>query len=251
MNKKFRLVLVFISLSLFSCQDGDSDSLLIAAAANMQFAMEELLQAFSEQTGFDCELIISSSGKLTAQIREGAPYHLFVSADMKYPETLYESGFTLSRPKVYGYGKLVVWTVKEELPASLEAVKIARHIAIANPLTAPYGAAALEALTKSGWYESIQDKLVYGESIAQTNQFILSKSADIGLTAKSVVLSDKMKRVGKWLPIDEELYQPIAQGVVILKGNEDKRAQAISFQNFLFSKEAQTILQNFGYGTVN
>ncbi len=122
-----------------------------------------------------------------------------------------------------------------------------KHIAIANPKTAPYGTAAIEVLKHHHVYEDLKDKLVYGESISQTNQFIISKSAEIGFTAKSVVLSPGMKGKGNWADIDAEDYSPIAQGVVVLKRNGSKQQGVQKFYNFLFSQKAKDILQDFGY----
>lgn len=245
------LLLFLLSVTLWGCGSAGSAALTVATAANMQFAMTALTRAFTRQTGIDCHIVISSSGKLTAQIREGAPYDLFVSADMKYPQTLYKSGLTTGAPMIYAYGKLVLWTVKDTLPPSLQALTDpgTGHIAIANPATAPYGGAAVEVLQHAGIYDQVKDKLVYGESIAQTNQFILSGAASVGFTAQSVVLSPQMKKKGHWIPIDPGSYAPIAQGAVVLK-KEKPDQNAEKFYNFLFSKTARDILEQFGYQTI-
>lgn len=221
----------------------------IAVAANMQFAMQALTHAFAKEEGIECDLIISSSGKLTAQIKSGAPYDLFVSADMKYPSELYKDGLALEKPKIYAYGKLVLWTMDPHIELSLAVLKShgIKHIACANPQTAPYGSATIQLLKHYGLYHLLRNKLVYGESIAQTNQFIISESAKVGFTAKSVVLSPKMKDSGKWIELNPESYAPIAQGVVILKQNKSMEANARKFYNFLFSPTAKKILQHYGY----
>ncbi|MEZ4955399.1 MAG: molybdate ABC transporter substrate-binding protein [Saprospiraceae bacterium] len=209
------LLSVFI---LLACGHEKSAKLTIAAAANVQFAMEELTEQFAKKTGVECHAIHSSSGKLTAQIKEGAPYDLFISANMKYPDELHQSGLTTDPAKPYAYGKLVLWTMMDEiLSDELDIQKLAdnhsvKHLAIANPKTAPYGEAAVEAFHFYNLYDALQPKLVFGESISQVNQFVLSKTAEVGITAMSVVLSPKIKDQGHWAEVPQESYTPIAQG---------------------------------------
>ena len=239
-----------LGLLWVSCGGGNTrQPLTIAVAANMQYAMEALAEDFTETTGIPCELVVSSSGKLTAQIREGAPFHILVSADMKYPEELYKSGLTTGPPQVYAYGKLVLWSLQDEQVPSLEMLQEARvrHVAVPNPVTAPYGKAALEVLDNTGSYEVIQEKLVYGESIAQTNQFISSRAADIGFTALSVVVAPQLKGQGQWVELDPALYSPIAQGVVVLRNPDEIQKAALAFRDYLFAVSAREILLKFGY----
>ncbi|WP_312078521.1 molybdate ABC transporter substrate-binding protein [Chryseobacterium sp.] len=247
--KKHIYLFIFCCLIALSCKEKQPEKLHIAVAANMQFAMKDLTKKFTEQSGIECETVISSSGKLTAQIKQNAPYDVFVAADMKYPTELFNAGFTTAKPKVYAHGKLVLWTMNNGVQPSVEVLKTEqiKHISIANPKLAPYGKATVEVLEHFGMYEDVKDKLVYGESISQANQFIISNAAQIGFTAKSVVLSPELKGKGKWIDLDENLYSPIAQGMVILKrdGAENKNAQ--QFYDFLFSVDAKKILQQYGY----
>jgi len=247
------LLTTFFLLLFTSCEQKDNSKLTIATAANMQFAMHELTKTFTKDTGIVCESITSSSGKLTAQIKERAPYDVFVSADMKFPNELFQSGFTTKKPKVYAYGKLVIWTMNSQLKPDFESLtkKHIKHIAMANPKTAPYGIAAEEVLKNKGLYNKIQTKLVFGESVAQTNQFIVSYAAEIGFTAKSVVLSQNIKEKGKWKEVDKDLYTPIAQGVVILKKRRNYLKEAQKFEDFLFSVKGKEILNKFGYSVSN
>ena len=234
---------------LLSCKKEHNDKLRIAVAANLQFAIKELADDFSQRSGVECEIIISSSGKLTAQIIEGAPFDLLLSADMKYPQELYNRKFTLSQPDIYAYGNLILWTLHKDVVPELETLlseKIS-HIAIGNPKTAPYGVSALEVIKKIGIEERIHNKLVYGESIAQTNQFIISKSVDLGFTSKSVVMSSQMKDRGQWSEIDKNLYSPMAQGMVILKSRKAFESKAIQFRDYVLSSEGKEILHKFGY----
>jgi len=225
--------------------------LIVATAANVQFAMQELEEIYESAMKREIEVIISSSGKLTAQIRQGAPYHLFLSANMKYPRNLYADDYALDSPRVYAYGSLVAWTLRDrQLDSTLRffvdpAVK---KIAIANPRNAPYGRQAVNFLRRAGWYEQLQPKLVYGESIAQTNQYIISQACDFGLTAKSVVLSPEMRNRGRWVELPAEAYQPIEQGVIITRrGQQDDPEGCQQFYDFLFSEAARNTFKKYGY----
>lgn len=244
--------LLLILLLLTACETRKPKALVIATAANVQFAMEELTSEFTKITGIRCETVLSSSGKLTTQIMEGAPFHVFISADMSYPEQLFKRGLTTGPPEVYAYGKLVLWTMRDGLEPSLGLLTddAVRHVAIANPKTAPYGTAAVQALENAGIFEKIKPKLVYGESISQTNQFIISKTADAGFTAKSVVLSPEMKDRGRWVEMEADTYAPIAQGAVLLKKTGSMTEAAEAFHRFLFSENAKTILKKYGYDTL-
>lgn len=235
---------------------GKSEKITVAAAANMQFAMKELVQEFSSSTGIACDMVIGSSGNLTAQISKGAPYDVFVAANMKYPNTLFEKGLAEEPPVIYASGRLVLWTIMGDVNPSLKELTTDRikHIAIANPKLAPYGTAAIQVLQHHNLLEKVRHKLVYGESIAQTNQFITSGSAEIGFTALSVVLSPQMKGKGRWTEMDRKIYSPIDQGVIVIKpkdhrstGLTDEISGPQQFQNFLFTDKAKEILKKIGY----
>jgi len=245
----FKIWLLFIGLMVLNCKNDTSRKIRIATAANMQFAMEEIVETFEQETGFECEIIVSSSGKLTAQIQEGAPFDLFVSADLKYPQRLFEANKTINQPEIYAYGKLVLWSAKKMKNISLNSLQNTdiQHIALANPKTAPYGFAAMEVLNHHNLLEKIDLKLVYGESIAQTNQFIISGAASLGFTAKSVVLSPELRGKGSWITLSDTTYTPIQQSVIILKTNPGNQEKAKRFYDYLFASESQQILQNFGY----
>jgi len=245
------LVLSIICLFFCSCYYGNTkqETLTIATSANMQYAMEALAERFTENTGIPCELIIGSSGKLTAQISEGAPYDLFVAANMKYPLEVARQGLAASPPKMYANGSLVLWTIKEGLTPTLDLLtrESVSHIAIPNPKTAPYGKAAIEVLQHLNLLDSLTPKLVFGESISQTNQFVISGSAEIGITALSVVLSPQMKSRGSWISISSELHAPVEQGVVLLKKKAGPGEGATRFYEYLTGNEAAEILKNYGY----
>ncbi len=240
------LQLVLVSVLLMGCTPTTKPkTVTIAISSNMQFSMEEITSLFTKSSKIRCNLVISSSGKLTSQITEGAPYDVFLSADMRYPQQLHDNGLSIIPPRVYAYGKLVLWTAKNDLVPSLQELtnETIGHIALANPKTAPYGSAAVEVLKQHGIYDQVLPKLVFGESISQTNQFILSRAAPIGFTAKSVVLSSNLREKGNWLELNPSNYSPIQQGIILL--NNDKEAKA--FYDFIFSEEAKKILKNYGY----
>jgi len=248
---KLSIYILLFCLINFSCNYDKTNSITIATAANVQFAMDTIASLFEEETGIQTNIVVGSSGKLTAQILQGAPYDIFVSADMKYPVEIYNNNMAFLLPEIYAYGSLVIWTLKDSILLNLNYLidENIRHIAIANPKTAPYGIAAIQVLEKAGILEAVQKKLVFGESISQTNQFITSKTADIGFTAKSVVLSSQMRNTGIWTEIDPANYTPIQQGAVIIKRNQSQIKSAEMFYSFLFSEEVQIILNTFGYKT--
>ena len=243
------LFLLFWTCILLSCKDSDSGKLRIAAAASLQYAIEDLTNDFTERTGIECEIIIGSSGKLTAQIMQGAPYNIFLSADMKYPVFLEENDKAHQSPEIYAYGKLIVYTPKESLAPELNNVLLpsVQKIAIANPQTAPYGEATLELLRRENLYDSIKHKLVYGESIAQANQFITTAAVSMGFTSLSSVMAGPMATTGKWQLLDEASYTPIAHGVIILDVDTGENVAASKFYTYLLSEEAGQILEEFGY----
>ena len=240
--------ILFALLLLFYVSYGET--LTIAAAANVQYALKEITQEFQKKyPAVRITKIISSSGKLTAQIVRGAPYDLLLSADMKYPEFLYEKGFAISKPVVYAKGTLVLWSIKNiPLKDGINSLlnPSIKKIAIPDPKTAPYGREAKKALEKSEIYPKVRYKLVYGESVGQATQYIYKGLVDVGFTAKSVVLSPQMKNKGRWIEIDNSLYSPIKQGVVILRhGKNNLYAQ--KFIEFLLSDTGKEILKKYGY----
>ena len=255
-----RNILLYSALIIFylsACHNekvaSDPDKkLTVAVAANAQFAMEALKEIFEKNSDATVELIIGSSGKLTTQMLQGAPYDVFVSADLKYPDTLYRADMAIGAPLIYAYGSLVMWTCKDiDLSQGIGAVldEKVKKIAVANPKTAPYGEETLRMLSNLRRYnEKTADKIVYGESIAQTNQYITSGNCELGFTAKSVVMSPQMKGKGKWIEMNQISYQPIAQGLVITKyGFEKHPNSSKAFTDLLLSPKGQKILTDYGY----
>ena len=248
MKKTHWLATAMLALT---CSASHAASLSVAVAANVQFVFEDIKTAFKQASGHDLQASVNSSGKLTTQIMNGAPFHVFLSADTEFPEKLVKEGFAASEPKVYAYGALVLWSMKNtELTnwqSALQQASVSK-IAIANPKTAPYGRETMKVLAAAGLDKTLAPKMVFAESIAQTNQNIHSGVADIGFTAKSVVLAPEMKGQGKWIEIPHQLYQPIAQSAVILKAGKEQQAQAAQqFFDFLYSARGRAIFEKYGY----
>jgi molybdate transport system substrate-binding protein len=243
--------LLFAGLLLAFALPASAEALTVAVAANMQYAFDDLRAAFKKETGNDIKPVYNSSGKFAAQILNGAPFDVFLSADMVYPEKLHAAGFAADEPRVYAYGALVLWTLRDIDLARWQHVlagPTVGKIAVANPKTAPYGAETMNALAHLQLDVALKPKLVFGESIAQTNQYIHSMAADAGFTAKSVVLSPQMRGEGKWIDLPQDAYRPIAQGAVVLKhGRQMHPALAQQFYDFLFSETARAIFQRYGY----
>ncbi len=239
---------VILLLSFFSLHAG---TIKVAVAANVSYAIQDLTKEFNKKfPDALVTVILGSSGKLTAQIKHGAPYQVFISADMKYPDALYKQKIAITKPKVYALGSLALFSHKKmDLSAGIYTLKNSNisKIAIANPKTAPYGIAAKEALQNAKIYNKLKSKFVYGESISQTVSYAVS-ATDAGIIAKSSLYSKNMKHYKineNWIEIDSKLYTPTKQGIVLLQENTDAR----DFYNFLLSNDAKKIFQLYGYKT--
>lgn len=251
MKTNFISVLILFLFGVFLSVNAFAGQITVAVAANVQYTFEEIKSEFEKETGINIKTIVGSSGKFTAQIENGAPFDVFLSADMDYPMTLAKEGLTFNDPKIYAYGTLVLWTLNDmDLSSGLGVLNdpAVKKIAVAVPNTAPYGRQAVNALKHEDLYELVNKKLVYGESIAQVNQFITTQAADIGFTAKSVVLAANMKDKGHWIEVSQDAYDPIAQGAVILKHAEKEHLdEAKTFFDFLYSEKAGEIFKRYGY----
>ena len=246
MIRAIRLFIILILCSCFGCNKTKHQGLIIATAANCEFAIKKIARAFEKETHISCDVVIGSSGKLSAQIHQGAPYDVFISADMNYPEYLFKQQLATSPPEIYAYGQLVLWTIsKYDHP--IEALQRGKYpkVAIPNPKTAPYGKATIETLTTLGILDTLKPTLVYAESISQANHFIGTKSVDAAFTAYATIKHNNAPSHGQWTLIPTEYHNPIAQGLVVLKGSKEKQAQ--QFKSFILSKKGQLILKEFGY----
>lgn len=238
-------------LCLIAATAEGNEGINVAVAANMQFAMEEIQAEYQRRTAAPVKLIFASSGKLTVQIKSGAPFDVFVSADMSHPDSLVRWGLAAGPVRPYALGKLVLWTMGNlDLSRGLESLAhpSIRRIAIADSGRAPYGAQAMNALRASGLREKLAEAMVFGESVSQVNQYVLIGNVDAGITSKSTVAAGDMAGKGRWVEVDPALYGEIAQGAVACRHGLQKRAKSSEdFLAFLYGEEARKILLKHGY----
>jgi molybdate transport system substrate-binding protein len=252
--RKWFLVLPFI-VSIFFVRYGvraQGKEIRIAAAADLKFAMGELAEKFEKQTGTKVNVTFGSSGNFFSQIQNGAPFDLFFSADIEYPQELEAAG--LAEPGTlyeYAVGRIVIWTPAD---AKVDVANLGwktlldarvEKIAIANPEHAPYGRAAVAALQKAGIYEAVKAKLVYGENISQAAQFVQSGNAQAGIVAMSLAMSPAMRDGKRW-DIPVEMHPAIEQGAIVLRDARNKEA-ARAFLEFVKSAAGRATLAEYGF----
>jgi molybdate transport system substrate-binding protein len=249
--KLFRNIAALGCVLLFaSCSR--AETLRVAAAADLQFAMNDLAAQYQRTTGTKVAISYGSSGNFRTQIENGAPFDLFFSADAQYPQQLVRAGVAEAESLVvYAQGRLVLWAPSGEnlrfAEKGFEALKDARvvKIAIANPEHAPYGRAAVAALQKAGVYEPVKSKLVYGETVSQAVQCAESGSAQVGIIALSLTFAESIKSGECW-EIPREYYPALEQAAVMMKGSSN-RAGAKAFLGFVKSSDGQKILSKYGF----
>ena len=224
----------------------------VAVAANVSYSIDELKAEFAKShPETKVRVTLGGSGKLTAQIKNGAPYGIFMSANMRYPEALFEDKLAVTKPIVYAKGALAYFSVKPRdfsRGARLLKEESVSKIAIANPKTAPYGKAAERALRNAGVYEDVQSKFVYAESISQVVSYAVT-AADVGIIAKSSLYSSTMSQYEEnvnWASVNPKLYSPINQGIVLLKYGENSK-ECRAFYDFILSDKAKEIFKRYGY----
>jgi molybdate transport system substrate-binding protein len=229
-----------------------AQSVKIATAADLKFAMAELSSQFEKESGAKLDITYGSSGNFLTQIQNGAPFDLFFSADSEYPKKLEAAGLTDPDTLLeYAVGHIVIWTPSDsEINTSKDGWKSlldqrVKKIAIANPKHAPYGRAAVAAMKKAGIYEQVKDKLVYGENISQAAEFVQSGNAQAGIIALSLAVSPAMKNGKRWeIPTDS--YPAIKQAAVVLKASKNKDA-ARRFLEFVSGPQGHEILHRYGF----
>jgi len=225
--------------------------LTVAAAANVKPAMDEIVPAFQKATGSTVKVTYGSSGKFATQIRSGAPFDVFVAADISFPDSVVKWGLASSKPVVYARGIVVLWTSVPELdPAKglsiLQDPRVGK-IAIADPKLAPYGRNAVLALEKAALMDGIRQRVVWGENIAQVAAYAATGAVDAAFPAKSQAIGNLAGK-GRWADVDTSLAAPLPQAVVVLKyGTENNPKTARAFAAFLTSPAVRQIWVRNGY----
>lgn len=236
----------------FLCEFCTAQSITVAAAADLQFAMQEIAAGFQKQTGKQVKVIYGSSGNFFQQIQNGAPFDMFFSANLDYPKQLEASGLTTPGSYYqYARGKIVLWVAtdsKLNISSGLNSLldPAVKKIAVANPQHAPYGQAAVAAMQSEGVYDKVKDKIVTGENISQTASYVVSGAADAGVVALSLALSPTMKDKGRYVEIPAGEFPPINQACVILKSSKEKEI-ANQFLSYLRTKAVADTLQRYGF----
>ena len=253
MMKNLTILLVAVSF-LVSATCALAESLTVAAASDMKFALEDCLVVFrKDNPGIEVKVSYGSSGIFCAQIANGAPFDLFLSADRKYPDTLISGGHAVADSLfAYALGRLVVWVPKE---SSIDVVSLgisslkdpaAKKVAIANPEHAPYGQAAVAAMKSLGVYEEVKGKFVLGDNISQTAQIVESGAADIGVIALALAIAPVMAEKGKYWEVPLTAFpQMIQAGVVVSKAANPLAARKLV--EFLRAPAGKEILKKFGF----
>lgn len=242
-----------ICLFISGSPDLQAQRSTIAAASDLQFALEEVRKQFNADTGKSVQIVYGSSGNFFRQISEGAPFQMFLSADESYVAGLVDAGLTLDAGDLYAIGRLVIITPHDSLlQADTELVQLRdalrdnriRRFAIANPDHAPYGQRAKEALQHAALWQALQGKLVLGENVSQAAQFATSGNAQGGIIAYSLALAPNVSRLGEYALIPQEWHAPLRQRMVLLKSaNADVRA----FYAYLQSASAKDTMARFGF----
>jgi molybdate transport system substrate-binding protein len=257
--RKLPLIVLLAVVCIGRCA---GQEITIAAAADLQFAMQDIADRFQKETGKTVKLIYGSSGTFYQQLQNGAPFDIFFSANLDYAKKLEAAGLTEPGSYYqYAKGKIVIWVPKDsklEVSSGLQVLlnpvllnpvllnPAVKRIAIANPQHAPYGQAAVAAMQKEQIYEKVRDKLVLGENISQAASFVVSGSADVGIVALSLALSPNMKDKGRYAEIPADEYPPIEQACVILKSSKDKEA-AKEFLAFFKKPAMGDVLKSYGF----
>jgi molybdate transport system substrate-binding protein len=241
---------LFLLLMLASSQLAHAQEITVAAAADLTYCLPEINAAFQKANpSATVKTSFGSSGNLVAEIRNGAPFDVFLSADISYPQALAKDGLS-TPPIVYAQGRLVLWTMnpKFDLSKGLAALNdpSITHIALANPDHAPYGRAAKAALQHEHLWDALSPKFVFGENIAQTAQFVQTGNAEAGFVAKSLTLAPAVAGKGSFFEVPASDYPPINQAAALTKAGESKPA-AVAYLAFLQSDDARKILEHFGF----
>lgn len=247
-----RLIAIAVLVVVAACS-ASAQEITVAAASDLQFAMPELVRNFEQQTNARVKVSYGSSGNFFSQIQNGAPFDVFFSADISYPQKMEAAG--VAEPgtlRKYATGQLVIWVQNEsrlDLSKGLRALSdpSVKKIAIANPAHAPYGRAAVAALKSEKLYVQVASHLVFGENISQTAQFVETGNADAGLIALSLAIAPAMKAKGRYVEVPSAAYPAIEQACVVMR-NSRRKDLAKKFLDFATGPEGKKILSRFGFG---
>ena len=244
------VTIVFSALSLLTMVGAHADEVQVAVAANFTVPMQQIAAEFEKDTGHKAVLAFGATGKFYAQVSNGAPFEVLLAADDATPAKLEQEHLAVAGTRfTYAIGKLVLWSAKEGyVDAQGEVLKKGqfKHLALADAKTAPYGAAAVETMQKLGLLGSIQSRLVQGENIAQTHQFIASGNAELGFVALSQVFRNgKVSSGSAWI-VPAKLYAPIRQDAVLLEKGRGQRAAA-ALMAYLKTDKVRVLIKSYGY----
>lgn len=239
-------------LALLALRAAAAEPVRVAAASDLRYALAELrTQHVSARPGASIELVFGSSGKLAAQIANGAPFDLFFSADAAYPRRLRDKGLCAGEPRLYARGRLVVWCPREPAGsvtiADLAAPRF-RKLAIANPRHAPYGHRARQALEKAGVLSAVEQRLVLGENVSQAAQLVESGAAEVGLVALSLLFNPSLERADRYTLVPESMHQPLDQSFCVLE-RAAANSEAVAFASYCESLAARDTLRRYGFAT--
>jgi len=240
-----------LTLSMHTAQASQPRHMTIAAAADLRYALDAVIAAYHQAHPQDTiKVTYGSSGKLLAQIEQGAPFELFFSADSEYPKQLVAAGAASGDPVPYALGHIVIWSARVDA-SKLTVADLAKpsfgRIAIANPEHAPYGKRAEQALHAAGVWDAVKSRLVYGDNIAQTAQFIASGNAKVGIIAQSLAVDPQMAKQGSYAVIPAALYQPLLQSFLVTRRGADNTL-AHDFAHYVQGAEARDVLSRYGFG---
>jgi molybdate transport system substrate-binding protein len=250
---KLRNLWIAVGLAfVFAVHLCEAQEITVAAAADLQFAFQDVAARFQKDTGKSVKLIFGSSGNFFTQIQNGAPFDIFFSADIDYPRKLEAAG--LAEPGTlypYATGKIVLWVPNESKLDLGQGLRVLldpgiKKIALANPEHAPYGRAAVAAIKHENIYDQVSAKFVLGENISQAASFVVSGNADIGIVALSLALAPAMKQKGRYVEISADAYPPLEQAAVILKSSQ-KKDMARRFIDFLKTPPILELLRGYGF----
>jgi molybdate transport system substrate-binding protein len=247
-NRILVAFLIGLAVAGASCASRTGQQVLsVAAAADLQFALDELSRGFrSTHPAVDLRIAYGSSGNFFAQIQNQAPFALFLSADIDYPRQLLHLGIGVPDSLfIYALGRIAVWVPAASAldPATALQSPAVHHLAIANPQHAPYGRAAEAALHKLGLYDRVKDKLVFGENVAQTFEFVQSGAADAGIIALSLARAPSVRKQGRYWEVPSDAYPKMEQGGIIVKDSPAAR----DFRDFLLSPAGARVLETYGF----